>query len=82
MTKEYTESKKYSIQNKEQLYKLVNLNNIFFNNDQRWISKGIILLLVVFQKYCKELIFDIINIINYNIVLKVLWFKKYDSQIN
>ena len=37
---------------------------------------------MVFQKYYKKLIFNIINIINYDIVLGILWLKKYNSQIN
>ena len=37
---------------------------------------------MIFQKYYKELIFNIIDIINYNIVLEILWLKKYNLQIN
>ena len=39
-------------------------------------------LFMVFQKYYKELMFDVINIVSYNIVLEILWLRKYNSQIN
>ena len=72
ITKNYVETKKYLIQDKKQFYKLVNLNNILFGNNSRWISTETILLPIVFQKHYKELVFNIINIINYNIILGIL----------
>ena len=33
---------------------------------------------MVFQKYYEELMFDIIDMTNYNIVLEVLWLKKHN----
>ena len=47
-------------------------------NNSGQISTETILLSVIFQKYYKKLIFDIINIASYNIVLEVLWLKKYN----
>ena len=37
---------------------------------------------MVFQKYYEELVFNVINIANYNIILRILWLKKCDPQIN
>ena len=82
ITKKYAESKKYPIWDKKQLYGLINLDNTSLNNDQGQISSEIILLLMIFQKYYKKLIFNIFNMINYDIVLEVLWLRKYNPQIN
>ena len=42
-----------------------------FKNNKKWINKKIILLLIVFQKYYKELVFDIIDMTNHNIILGI-----------
>ena len=75
-------NKKHFIQNKQQFYGLISLNNILLGNNNRQISKKTILLLIVFQKYYKKLVFDVVNIANNNIVLKISWLKKYNPQIN
>ena len=80
--KKYTEIKKYSIQNKKQSYGLVSLDSTSLGNNNRQINTETILLSVAFQKYHKKLVFDIINIANYNIVLGISWLKKYNLQIN
>ena len=82
ITKKYIENRKYLTQIKQYLYGLISLNNISLRNNQRQINKKIIFLSVVFQKYHEELIFDVINIINYNIILRILWLRKYNPQIN
>ena len=82
ITKEYTKNKKYSIKDKKQLYRLINLNNIFLGNNEEQKSREIILLSVVSQKYHKEIVFNVINIVSYNIILRILQLKKYSFQIN
>ena len=37
---------------------------------------------MIFQKYYKELIFNIINMTSYDIILGILWLRKYNLQIN
>ena len=82
MTQRYTESKKHFIQDKKQSYRLVSLDNILFRNNSKWINIEIIPLPMIFQKYYKELMFNIIDIVSHNIVLRILWLKKHDPQIN
>ena len=45
---------------------------MLFKNSNNWINEKIILLSVIFQKYYKKLVFNIINITNYDIVLEIL----------
>ena len=80
--KRYTEEKKYLIQNKKQSYGLVNLNGTSLGNNSGQINTKTIPLLMTFQKYYKKLIFNIINMISHDIVLRVLWLKKHNPQIN
>ena len=37
---------------------------------------------MIFQKYYKKMMFDIVDMINYNIILEILQLKKYNPQIN
>ena len=82
ITKKYMKNKKHFIQNKKYFYRLIGLNNMFLDNNQRQISNETILLLVIFQKYYKKLIFNVINMANYNIILEILQLKKHNSLIN
>ena len=82
MTQKYMESKKYLIQNKKQFYRLVSFNDMLLRNNSGWISIEIILLSIVFQKYYKKLVFNVVNMASHNIVLGVLWLRKYNLQIN
>ena len=72
MIKRYAKNKKYSIQDKQQSYRLVSLNDILLGNDSGWISTETISLPVIFQKYYEELMFDIVDMASYNIVLGIL----------
>ena len=42
------------------------------DNNKKQINKETILLLIISQKYCKEVVFDVINMTNYNIILEIL----------
>ena len=50
----------------------MNLNGTLLENNSGQISIETILLLVIFQKYYKELVFDVVNIASYNIILEII----------
>ena len=60
---------------------MITLNGTLFK-ENREINQETILLSVAFQKYYCEIVFDVVDMANYNIVLGILWLKKYRPRID
>ena len=76
ITRKYTKRQKHPIRDKQQPYRLIILDGILFRRNGE-INQKTILLSVTFQKYYCEMIFDIVDIANYNIIFEIFWLKKY-----
>ena len=72
ITRKYTKRQKYPIRDKEQSYKLIILDSILFGGN-REINQKTILLSVIFQKYYCKIIFDVVDMANYNIIFEIFW---------
>ena len=60
---------------------MIILDGILFRRNKK-INQKTILLPVAFQKYYCKIVFNVINIANYDIIFEIFWLKKYKSRID
>ena len=82
MSKTLTESKRFTLRQKKDSYRLQIINENSLENNDETVSEETTPLRTAIQQHHEELIFDIVRMINHDIVLKMPWLKKHNLVID
>ena len=63
-------------------YDLIIVNENSLHNKNEWMNEKTMSLLIVIQQHYEKLIFDIINMINHDVVLIMPWLKTHNLIID
>ncbi len=82
MARALVNRKKYSIQEKSDVYNLIIVDRNLLSDGNRRVDEKTKLLPIAIQQHYKKLIFDIVEIVTHDIVLEISWLKQHNSEVD
>ena len=82
MTKNFVKKKRYFTQRKKNSYDLIIVDeNLLFNEDER-VNTETISLSIATRQHHEKLIYNLMSMITHEVVLRMSWLRKHNSEIN